>query len=426
MSIQKPHNNPNGKQFQEKKNRHYCDIQYQMSYFKQYRPFSVLDQFPQNIPYQGRLLLPPYFYTKDISVNITSKYIIHKYNQKEAQRTKTYALAWQPDGRRLFQGDDNGNITVYNGYMFKYEFHIDDKDQRHKIKDLIWAHSGDYLMALAKEENRESNREKSKAWTYQNNLNKIGDFEIPKANKDKNINKVHQFVFSPNDRKVAIACDRTVALFDVSAQTIEAYLDVDDSDISCVDWHPSESLIVCAGKGNKLKFFDPRVSDGINSIDGVHTNDINRVVFNHNGYHILSCGKDQKVVVCDTRAMGILSEHNGSKSHVNCASWHPFDDELFVSAGYNGEIHWWITGLEKPVYSNIQPNTQKLRAVHQVKFSPFGHVLASVGHEGVVKFWTRPIVGTCKDTSTKSEALMSESNDIPGLIRHSDLKESSD
>jgi WD40 repeat protein len=76
-------------------------------------------------------------------------------------------------------------------------------------------------------------------------------------------------------------------------------------------------------------------------------------------------------------------------------------------------------GVERPLYS--LPTAHK-NGVYQLRYHPLGHILATAGQEGMVRFWVRNKAG---DDITRSSNISSDiqivaqqeshSRDIPGL-----------
>lgn len=185
-----------------------------------------------------------------------------------------------------------------------------------------------------------------------------------------------------------------------------------------VDWHPCRSIISTGTKNGDVRLADPRTGSILSRLN-IHKGTVMKVQWNQNGYWLLSCGKDSTVRLTDIRMMSEMMTFQGHDKDVYTVSWHPTQQELFVSGGYTGEMHWWCVGNERPIYSLKTAHSQ---AINQLRYHPLGHILASTGKEGMVKFWVRNRAG---DDVTKSsnEAGLDHSViqtdsaqlDIPGL-----------
>jgi hypothetical protein len=88
--------------------------------------------------------------------------------------------------------------------------------------------------------------------------------------------------------------------------------------------------------------------------------------------------------------MSEMMTFQGHEKEVFAIAWHPTQEDLFVSGGFTGEMHWWSVGLDRPLFS--LPHAQK-NAIHQLRFHPIGHILASAGQDGLVRWWVRNKAG---------------------------------
>src|SRR5690348_5294474 len=85
-----------------------------------------------------------------------------------------------------------------------------------------------------------------------------------------------------------------------------------------------------------------------------HKNTVLQVKFNRNGNWLLTASRDQSIRLFDIRTMKDVQTFKGHKREVTGASsshllltlsalaWHPFHEELFVSAGFDGSILFWL------------------------------------------------------------------------------------
>jgi len=371
-SSKPPDQNFDGRRLRKAILRRWRDHHQAFAHFGQNRPFQSYDLFPQNIPNQYRSLEPPCCY-QTCGPYITTKFIRH---MSDKHRSGNTAMAWQPDGKRLNTGDQTGVIALWNGTGFQFEFRL----QAHKepISDITWSHSGDYLLTIS---------EKNEVSVWQSNYNSILMFPI---HSDSINGKVRQLSFSPTDRKFASCSDDcTVRIWDLSTQREDYRFNHHGQEVRTVEWHPSKSLICSGGKENSIKFFDPRVDKALSTLT-IHKNSITRVAWNQNGHWLLSGARDSIVRLSDVRMMKEIESYQGHERDVFTVSWNPLREDTFVSAGYSGEIHWWCTGVNKPLYSLAKAHN---KAIFHLKYNPIGTVLASTGQDGIVKFWVRNQIG---------------------------------
>lgn len=383
--------------------RRYIDHSQAFTIYKECLPFNNYVQFPQNIPDQFRFLEPTFVY-KTLATSLTSKFINAKVDKK--MKSGINAMSWQPNGGRLVAGYQGGFIILWNGLHFKFENPIPCNDLNCAIIDLIWSHNGDFMLTV-------DQRNLLKVW--QSNFNVIEQWNIHAEN-----NPVRQLCFSPSDRKFATCSDdTTVKIWDLSTQTEEKTIE-NGINVFSVDWHPCRSLIASGTKDGAVRLADPRTGTILSRLM-IHKNAVMKVQWNQNGNWILSCGKDSTVRLIDTRMMTEMMTFQGHEKDVYTIAWHPTQQELFVSGGYTGEMHWWCVGSERPIYSLTTAHSQ---AINQLRYHPLGHILASAGKEGIIKFWVRNRAGNdVTKSSTQIEANLEHSViqanssqiDIPGL-----------
>lgn len=384
--------------------RRYIDHSQAFSLYKQHLPFNNFDQFPQNIPDQFRFLEPCFVYQTS-ATSITSKFIRAATNKKI--KSGVNAMAWQPDGKRLVAGYQSGIVTLWNGVGFQFENILQRHDLGCAILDLIWSHNGDFMLTV-------DPKNLLKVW--QSNYDVIEQWKIHADN-----NHVRQLCFSPSDRKFASCSDdTTVKIWDLSTRSEERTIE-NGINVCTVDWHPCRSLIASGTKDGAIRIADPRTGTILSRLN-LHKNATMKVQWNQNGYWILSCGRDSTVRLIDTRMMSEMMTFQGHEKDVYTVSWHPTQPELFVSGSYNGEMIWWCVGNERPVYALTTAHQQ---AITQLRYHPLGHILASTGKEGMVKFWVRNRAGddvTKSSNETNSEHIVLQADskqlDIPGLPSH--------
>lgn len=385
--------------------RRWIDHQQAFTLYRQDRPFESYDQYPQNIPDQLRNLYPPFAY-RSLATSITSKIIRASTNKN---KSSILSMAWQPDGKRLVAGYQSGLVTLWNGMGFQFEILMQRHDVGATIMDLIWSHSGDYMLTVD---------QKNLLKVWQTNYDVIQQWTL-------HSDKVRQLSFAPGDRKFASCSDdTTVKIWDLATSQEETTFNDHGCNVRTLDWHPSRSLIVSGGKDGAIHFLDPRVGSTTPNLATIslHKGLVTKIVWNKNGNWVLSSGKDSKIRLVDVRNMSEWMTFQGHERDVFTVEWHPIHEDLFVSGSFTGELFWWCVGYERPIYALPKAH---LRSINQLKFHPFGHILASSGQEGVVKFWVRNRAG---DDVTKSsnevhveEAAVSnniESNDIPGLTQY--------
>jgi len=89
------------------------------------------------------------------------------------------------------------------------------------------------------------------------------------------------------------------------------------------------------------------------------------------------------------REIETLRGHNSDVTSIN---WHPQNENLLSSGGYNGSlIHWIINHTQAPhtVISDAHRQSIDILTYH-----PAGHCLATASHDGILKFWCREPPGS--------------------------------
>lgn len=73
------------------------------------------------------------------------------------------------------------------------------------------------------------------------------------------------------------------------------------NEVTCVEYHPTLSLLVSGSKDHSAKLWDPRQNEEVSNLL-THNNTINKTKFNRfNQFQILTCSKDQSIKLFDIR-----------------------------------------------------------------------------------------------------------------------------
>jgi polyadenylation factor subunit 2 len=67
-------------------------------------------------------------------------------------------------------------------------------------------------------------------------------------------------------------------------------------------------------------------------------------------------------------------------------AWHPIHENMFVSGGWEGSMHFWLVGDNTPV-SSVE--SAHITSVFALDWHPMGHILASGSNDHTTRFWTR-------------------------------------
>merc|ERR1712190_560908 len=133
-----------------------------------------------------------------------------------------------------------------------------------------------------------------------------------------------------------------------------------------------------------IKLWDPRNKKSIGTIHE-HTSKINTLEFNQNSNLLLSASDDHTCRVRDIRINREFQLFEGHKQKVNCASWHPTQENIFASGSEDGKIMHWFIGsrnakMEKKHCSN---------SITCIKWHPLGHMMVTGSSDTSTKFWVR-------------------------------------
>ena len=398
----------NGRRQRKPISRRWIDHHMSFALYCQDIPFGTLDKYPQNIARELRTLYPPFAYD-NCGVDITARIIRASTNKNG--KSPVNAMAWQPDGKRLVAGYEAGVITLWNGMAFQFDILMKNEKEPSPdvpVWELIWSNHGDYMLTV-------DDNNMLKVW--QSNYEVIAQWRIHEK-------RVRQLTFSPCDRKFASCSDDTkIKIWDLATHKEERELSEHGCDVKTIDWHPSRSLIASGAKDTKLRLMDPRDGKSLSTLT-IHKGLVHKLQWNQNGNWLLSCGKDSMVKLVDIRMMRELMSFQGHEKEVLTVTWHPTQEDLFVSGGFTGEMYWWAVGCEKPLYG--LPAAHK-HAIFQLRYHPLGHILASTGKEGAVKFWARNRAGDDEAAMKTDEPSLvvatgaPSSMDIPGLDPYSTL-----
>ncbi len=99
--------------------------------------------------------------------------------------------------------------------------------------------------------------------------------------------------------------------------------------------------------------------------------------------------QDGSLKVHDIRIMKDFNTFQKQPDPVTTAAWHPQSEDIFASASYKGDIHFWHTRfghlhtIEKAHLNSSQPATQ----VWGLAWHPEGNQIVSTGNDRKLKFW---------------------------------------
>ena len=283
-------------------------------------------------------------------------------------RSVVNAAVWTPDGRRCLTATFAGEFCMWGGQTFQFETII----QAHEtpIRTIVFTHSGGFLV---------SGDDAGNVRYWKTNLELV---KSTPAHKEP----VRQVSFSPSDLKFATASDdSTVRVWDFARVTSEHVLAGHGGDVMSVDWHPSSSLLASGSKDGLVKLWCARAGKSVATMHG-HKGTVTATKWNNNGNWVLTSSRDQTCKVYDIRMQAELATLTGHGADITQVAWHPFQEDLFVSGGYNGSLCYWLTGRNRPQETVPAAHDGSIWAL---AWHPAGHMLTSGAADATTKFWCR-------------------------------------
>merc|ERR1711972_940729 len=334
----------------------------------------------------------PLFYVRHPMCVITSKLV---YSRFLKSCFPLNCISFSNDGRRLYIGNNNSEIhewLINKGLPHskeKLDYRIVKTDTK-SIRCLRNMRDGNYFFIGDME---------GIVTIYRPNIEKILALKAHNSNKEKlRSYAVTSLAFSPNNLMFCSSSeDKSIKIWDlgripeeIQTKKVKKHKPIRKfvghvSSVEYVDWHPQKSLLASGSEDSIIKFWDPRYKGTICSIHK-HTSKVNVLEFNRNGNWLLSAGQDQTCRVFDIRMNSEIQMFKGHLQNINCATWHPFQENLFLSAAEDGRILNWILGITDPYIDIKQEYNSR---IHCISWHPLGHVLATGSSDACVKLWTR-------------------------------------
>ncbi|ORM39550.1 Polyadenylation factor subunit 2 [Babesia sp. Xinjiang] len=314
------------------------------------------------------------------------------------------SLRWFPNGKTLLAGSQGGKLIMWNGLTFQF-----DDIKRYPVSGgsvtaLEWSPDGDYLI---------SGDEYGKLALLSPALSLLDNTLFEGLNKP-----VLDLSMSQNGSKVC-ACADTYSphIWDVQRHELEGILTgahVDSSSVSCLQWHPTKSLIVTGSKINVVSLWDPSNRRQISTIHA-HKAPICKVSWNPDGYSFLTSGVDGLVKLWDLRMMKQLlvyriASNVPGTSTLNATNptpppmkmltvpttigWNPVQRNVFAVCDNKSRMFFFSSHFSEPlVVINLNIADDRDTATLAMDWHPMGHLLATCSDDRIVRFWSRPHPG---------------------------------
>lgn len=188
--------------------------------------------------------------------NLSRKH--HRLSHSQGKSNVT-SVAWTPDGRRLFAGNDRGQFTLWSGDAFTHEgTHSAHDSLQPDVLSLAWTHDGSYVVSGCKG-----------GTIYYNKSSLVFVRKIERAHKEG----VQGISFAPSDEKFASCSDDgTVKVWDLGRSrdehSAEATLVGHGGDVKSVAWHPHKALLASGSKDTSAKLWDARTNRAVATLHG--------------------------------------------------------------------------------------------------------------------------------------------------------------
>ncbi|KAG8340559.1 WD domain [Trypanosoma vivax] len=364
-------------------------------------------------PYWSKDMLPAFSTPFNPSTALCTQWVstsFHPDARGNYTRLPLANLKWAPNGRRLLCSTGRGEFLLFNGHSFGVEVKTVAHEDHRQCRAITWGNISDLIISG-------DDAGVLKLWLP--NLVLIAEF-------DSHHRAVREVTWAPLEGKFCTCGqDGSARVWDTNAVGTnpehareEVKLEGHGGDVVTVDWHPFNSLILTGSHDRDCRLWDPRTAScgSIAALQG-HAQSVNCARWNPNGTTILSASKDCTVKLWDIRMVQEIVSFEAHSKSVERVEWHPHVPDLFVSAGADGNIMYWMVDAcegtqrqdgvnvvihETAMVENAHDRFRDLaNPVNAVAWSPLGNVLASCSTE--VKYWHRNIPGALEEKERGEE-----------------------
>ncbi|EGD75123.1 hypothetical protein PTSG_06778 [Salpingoeca rosetta] len=321
-----------------------------------------------------RFMRPPTEMTQNPANAITKDCVRRLRPKGEAINSIAWCCEWTPDGRRLISGHSSGHLIMWYSSTFHFETIV---EVGSGIRSLKWNKDGTWML---------TGDDEGRIKYWQVTIKNVCEFKPHK-------NPIRQIDFSPNNRKFCTCSDdSTVRVFDFETFSEDRVLRGHGADVRTVAWHPMLSLIASGSHDNQqpLKLWDPRAGENLATLYNVHRDSVTNVKWSPDGNALLSASRDSLIKLYDIRMMKEVHTYRAHRKEVNSLAWHPLYEDMFVSGGADGDLHFWLQGTETPIGSMERAHEAH---IWDLSWHPLGHVLASSSNDQSLKCWARNLPG---------------------------------
>jgi WD40 repeat protein len=154
--------------------------------------------------------------------------------------------------------------------------------------------------------------------------------------------------------------------------------------VRCVVWSPDGTRLASCGDDGTICLW--RATDGkLLQVLQKHSGNVMTVAWSPDGTWLASGGGGRstgELFLWDTDDGICVRTFEGQSHPVSAVAWNKLGDQL-VSGESDGSLRWW----EAPSGQSLAMRKAHQGAVHALKISPDGRLLASCGEDGTLKVW---------------------------------------
>ena len=193
---------------------------------------------------------------------------------------------------------------------------------------------------------------------------------------------IHSIRFSPDSRRVVVACDdKTVSVWNVAQQRVE-FAVAHDGPVLYSDFSHDGKLIVTTSKDGTARIWNAENGTNFFVLQGVSW--ITHAAFSPDDRLLVTCGFDKKAWVWSVTNGIRLSSGLNHQAGINWAEFSP-DGRMIVTGSWDSTVRLWSAHSFDPWES--VPVLNHNSAVFCAVFSPDGHSLFTSCWDGTVRHW---------------------------------------
>jgi len=314
-------------------------------------------------------------------------------------------VAWSPDGKRLASGGNDGMVKVWDTGTDQQAMVL----PHPKAWTVAWSPNGGLLASSGGGEVKvwDSTGNKVLSWTFQietdvemwiawspdekylvtgrwDHLDRaIKIWDATTGEETATAPAGSRPSWSPNGQFLAIACGRTVEIWDPLNKEMALLLRGHKDRIYAVSWSPDGKRLASAGFDGLILVWDAMTGDNILILRGHDPGKwIGTVAWDPDSKLLASGGFNQKVKVWDTSTGHELHSLDGHTGAVFSVAWAP-DGRRIVSGSKDTTAKIWDAAQGQELLT-LRGHSEE---VSSVSWSPDGRCLATAGPDGQIKLW---------------------------------------